>query len=216
MNKLIMTLLSLSLTFCFSALGQGPDEMPPPPNMDEMPQGFDRGGPGPDDDSPRFGRQKRFKQHGRMGKRRGFRGQKRMGRRGGPGKIERHLFPPQIIMRKQAELELTSDQEKKIIKIMSSFQSEIVQLKWSLKKEEEKLEKLVSGNKVDPKAANSQISKVLSAEGALKSKHLGMLIEVKNTLTEKQIDLLGKLARRRGRGPGPGPGPGPDFDQGPE
>lgn len=167
------------------------------------------GPPGFDAEMDRRGRG-----HGKFGERRGFRGQKGMKRgRGGPRGIRGHLFPPELVMRQQKELGLSEDQQKKIIKIMSTFQGEVVQLNWNLKSEEQKLDELVSKDKVDAKAADGQIQKILAAEGKLKAKHLGMLIEVKNTLDSGQIEKLKDLKehrRKRRRGP-----MGPDEPDGP-
>ena len=228
MKYVILAAILMTMTISVSSYADADIRPDLPLNVEgPPPEGFQMGFPGPQGELGDYGRNHR--RHGKFENRRGFRGQKGMKRgRRGPRGMRGHLFPPELVMRQQKELGLSDDQQKKIIKIMSTFQGEVVQLNWNLKSEEQKLDELVSKDKVDAKAADSQIQRILSAEGKLKAKHLGMLIEVKNILNGEQIEKLRDLKQeqrrmRRGGPMGPGgpgdhegPPPGEDHDDGDE
>ena len=55
---------------------------------------------------------------------------------------------------------------------------------------------MLSASKVDEKEAFSVAERVMRLENRIKTVHLGMLIRVKNTLTEAQQSRLDEIQRR--------------------
>lgn len=123
----------------------------------------------------------------------------------GPGFVER-MFPPGLVMRHQQEIALTDAQRDAIKQIMADTERTLVDNRWALEGEVEKLTRLLDADTVDEKAALAQADRVMQAEQALKKSHLTLLIRIKNALTPAQRE---KLQALRGRDPG---GAGPPTD----
>jgi Spy/CpxP family protein refolding chaperone len=127
------------------------------------------------------------------------------GGRGGPPFVDR-MYPPGLVMRHQEAVGLTEAQRATIKQSMADTERALVDLRWGLEAEMEKLTKLLDAATVDEEAALAQAERVMQAEQRLKKAHLTLLIRIKNALTPPQREKLDAL---RGRDPGP-PGPPPD------
>lgn len=103
------------------------------------------------------------------------------------------LFPPELIMGHQSEINLSADQKKKIIAEISATQSALVEKQFAVQEESEKLAKLIRADSVDEKAALAQAERVMNLERDVKKTHLRLLIRIKNTLTAEQRTQLRKL-----------------------
>jgi Spy/CpxP family protein refolding chaperone len=128
------------------------------------------------------------------------------GGRGGPPPFVDRMYPPGLVMRHQDEIGLTAAQRDGIKKAMADTEHQLVDLRWTLEAEMEKLTKLLDADTVDEQAALAQTDRVMEAEQRLKKAHLTLLIRIKNMLTPPQRE---KLQTLRTRDPGP-PGPPPD------
>jgi Spy/CpxP family protein refolding chaperone len=107
-----------------------------------------------------------------------FRGPGRMG----PPPFLRELFPPQLIMRHQAEIGLTDAQRQAITKEMAAAQADLLDVRWKLEEKTAALTKLPSAEKIDEPAALAAADEVLKLEERLKRVRLGLMIRVKNVL----------------------------------
>jgi hypothetical protein len=114
--------------------------------------------------------------------------------------IEAKLYPPKLVMDHQSELGVEGEQRATILEGLRTTQSELVEVDWQLRGEKEKLASVLSASHVDEKEAFSVAERVMRLENRIKAAHLGMLIRVKNTLTEAQQSQLDEI---RGR-PHPG------------
>lgn len=107
------------------------------------------------------------------------------------------LYPPDILMRYQQEIGISSDQRKTIAGLVRDFQGEITELQWAMPNEQQKLRKLLTQDSVDAGAALAQVEKVLGMESEFKTAHFELLIAIKNELTAEQISQINETVRRR-------------------
>ncbi len=107
-------------------------------------------------------------------------------------KLERHFIPPRLVIKHQAELQLTDKQKKEIRQAVKSAQSKTTDLQFEMQDEAAKLKAIVSKDKIDRKAALAQAKKVMSIENRIKETRLELLITTKNTLTPSQWEKVEK------------------------
>lgn len=112
------------------------------------------------------------------------------------GEIEAMLYPPKLVMDHQSELGIEEAQRATILDGLRTTQSELVEVDWQLRGEKEKLASVLSTSHVDEKEAISVAERVMRLENRIKTVHLGMLIRIKNTLTEAQQSRLDEIQRR--------------------
>lgn len=139
------------------------------------------------------------------------------------GRVQRELaevlYPVGLVRRFSTEIKLTDQQMKRLRDLVSATSAKVEALKWDLEKESGLLTELV--RKGEPKTkVEKQLAKVLGLENALKTKHLSLLLDVRDVLTSAQRTELDKLKAEffedhpgKGRG-GPGRGRG-SFGRGP-
>jgi len=123
--------------------------------------------------------------------------------RGAPRFVER-MFPPRLVMRHQDAIALGAEQRDRIKQAMTETERSLVDLRWALEAELEKLAQLLDADAVDEAAALAQADRVMQAEQRLKKAHLTLLIRIKNVLTPAQREKLQAL-RGRDREPPEGP-----------
>lgn len=109
--------------------------------------------------------------------------------------FQNELFAAETVLKYRSELELSEAQVKKIKKIYNDNISVFNSTKWDLDAIQVDLNKLISENKVDEKAALSKMDEITKLEQKLKSQRLKMLIKIKNELTEEQQTKLKKLRK---------------------
>jgi Spy/CpxP family protein refolding chaperone len=114
--------------------------------------------------------------------------------------IEVTLYPPKLVMDHQSELGIEEAQRATILEGLRTTQSELVEVDWQLRGEKEKLASVLTSAHVDEKEALSIAERVMRLENQIKAAHLGMLIRIKNTLTEAQQSRLGEIRRRSEQG----------------
>jgi Spy/CpxP family protein refolding chaperone len=126
------------------------------------------------------------------------------GRMGRPPFL-RQLFPPEVVMKNQRDIELTDEQRAAITAAIKTTQGNVLDLQWKLEDEQQKLTKLLEADRIDTKAALAQADVVMDAERKVKKEHLTLLIQIKNLLTpEQQKELRERLPTKKGR-PAPAP-----------
>ena len=107
------------------------------------------------------------------------------------------LYPPDILMRQQQALDITTEQRKDIAALVKNFQGKVTELQWAMPNEQQKLKKMLGASDIDSKAALAQAAQVLTMESEFKLAHFELLIAIKNELTDEQINILDKAIRRR-------------------
>ncbi len=116
------------------------------------------------------------------------------------------LFPPELVMQHQRALELTSEQRRVITDAVKSLQNQTVEMQWNLQAEQQSLISLLEKRPINEQAAVAQMAKLVDLEDAVKRTHLATLIKIRNTLTDKQIDILNSVRSQRHEVP-------PSFDR---
>jgi Spy/CpxP family protein refolding chaperone len=113
----------------------------------------------------------------------------------GPNRMMmRLLYPPEMIMHHQDELNLTASQIDAIKKEMKTYQNNIIDKKWDIQTAGDDLRKELEKDRIDKQQALSQLDKLMAAKNAMKKQHLSMLIAIHNILTREQIEKLKNLS----------------------
>ena len=108
------------------------------------------------------------------------------------------LYPPDVIMRHQQALGITRAQRKDIINAVKRFQSDVADLQWTMQSEQQKMQQTFATYHIDTTESLALAERVLSLESRFKLAHLKLLITIKNTLTDEQIDKINQeIALRR-------------------
>ena len=112
-----------------------------------------------------------------------------------PDPVGSKLFPPELIMAHQAELGLEDKQREAILKELEKAQSQFPRLQWQLQAATEQLVKLLDAPQIDEGKTLAQASEVMKLETEIKRAHLGLLIRIRNTLSDTQRNKLQALRR---------------------
>lgn len=119
------------------------------------------------------------------------------------------MFPPELVMQHQRELQLTDAQKTFMREEIQQTTTRFNELQWQLQDSVEALGETMKSNAVNEQLALSQLDKVLDTEREIKRLHIGMAIRIKNKLTAEQQTKLQEIKRHMEFGPdGPGRGPG--------
>ena len=105
------------------------------------------------------------------------------------------LFPPELIMSHQDELGVDDKQRGAILKEIEKAQPQMLQLQWQLHSATEQLAKLLDAAPVEEAKALGQADRVMGLERDLKRTQLGLLIRIKNLLTDAQRARLAGLRK---------------------
>jgi Spy/CpxP family protein refolding chaperone len=105
----------------------------------------------------------------------------------------RLLFPPELVMQHQSEINLQDSQRAALQTAIQQAQSKFVDLQWRLSGEGEKLARLLQGPVADESQVLDQVDRVLAAEREVKRTQIGLLVRIKNTLTPAQQAKLMEL-----------------------
>jgi Spy/CpxP family protein refolding chaperone len=116
----------------------------------------------------------------------------------GQDPIGQKLFPPELIMGHQGELGLEDPQRDAIISEIEGAQGQLTRLQWQLQAAVEELSRLLGASRVEEAKALEQAAEVMRLEGEVKRTHLGLLIRIKNLLTEPQQKKLEEIRARSG------------------
>jgi len=109
--------------------------------------------------------------------------------------IASKLFPPELIMTHQAEIGLEDKQREAILKELEKAQAQFPRLQWQLQAASEQLSKLLDASQVDEAKALAQAGEVMKLETEIKRAHLGLLIRIRNILSDSQRTKLQALRR---------------------
>ena len=113
--------------------------------------------------------------------------------RPGPGlllEIAENVYPPELVMRHADDLALDDAQREAITAEIQALQSDLVPLQWDIYEAGKKLEELLAPARVDEEAVLAQAAHVMAVEQRIKTRHLAMLVRVKNLLTSEQQEIL--------------------------
>ena len=106
-----------------------------------------------------------------------------------------YLFPPELIMAHQREIDLQENQRTKIVSELQQAQATFLQLQWKMSAEGEKLEKLLQPAAVSEGLVLEQVDRVLAIERETKRTQVALLLRIKNALSAQQQAKLTELRK---------------------
>jgi Spy/CpxP family protein refolding chaperone len=110
--------------------------------------------------------------------------------------IARELFPPELIMGHQEEIQLQEKQRATIRVELTKLQTTVVDLQWQMSENAGKLAAALRATPVDEAKALDLADKVMNLERDIKRLHLTAVIRIKNVLTPEQIAQLREIRAR--------------------
>lgn len=111
----------------------------------------------------------------------------------GPDPIMDTLFPPELVMAHQKAIGLDDAQKSDIRNELLKAQTRFTDLQWQLQDAMESLTALLKKNPADEGQVLAQLDKVLATERELKRTQIGLLVRIRNRLTQDQQARLQKL-----------------------
>jgi len=117
----------------------------------------------------------------------------------GPGEhderdpLEAFVFPPELILENQRQIDLDDDQRSRIRQEILEVQTHFTKLEWELEDTMEKMVTLLEREPTDEGAVLSQLDSVLEIENEMKRAQLGLMIRLKNHLNADQRDELRRI-----------------------
>ena len=112
---------------------------------------------------------------------------------GSQNSIESSLFKPELVMKHQRALDLTSSQKDAILTAYQQAQSDFTKWQWELQAATENLTELVAVDQINEQESLKQLEKMLDLERNIKRTQLGLMIKIKNQLTPEQQQKLREL-----------------------
>lgn len=114
--------------------------------------------------------------------------------------FERHLYSPDLVMRFQAELDLSAEQQEAISEAVATLQRRALDLQWQMAAGMRALTDLVSPPQVNEREAVAAMERLLATEQGIKTAHLTMLVQIKNILTPEQQGTLDRMREQQASG----------------
>ena len=114
----------------------------------------------------------------------------------GQDPIAQNVFPPEVIMRYAGDIGLDERQRTAVREAVKNAQGKFLDAQWQLQEESEKLVRLLQVKPIDEPAALGQADRVMGLEREVKKTQLGLLVRLKNLLTEAQERKLTELRRK--------------------
>jgi Spy/CpxP family protein refolding chaperone len=109
-----------------------------------------------------------------------------------------YLYPPELIMANQRVINLTDAQRNSLQQAISDAQGKFVGLQFKMSSEVENLQRLLQPATVDEAKVLDQVDRVLGVEREIKRAQVGLMIRIKNLLTQQQQAQLSTLRRAGG------------------
>lgn len=100
------------------------------------------------------------------------------------------LFPPNVILEHQTELNLSKQQFTEIRKAVVDVQANVAEHEWDLREAYQSIMNELDQSPIDEAQVLEFIDAALKAENEVKKMQVAMLIELKNLLTDEQIAYL--------------------------
>lgn len=116
--------------------------------------------------------------------------------RGNP--IQRHVFPPDLVMAHQSEIGLSTEQRQQIIAEVQRMEADLVPLRFEMSETAQEVARLLSASRIDEEEVLPLVGRITELEGEIKKRHLTLVIRTKNLLSAEQQAKLREL-RRNGR-----------------
>lgn len=112
-------------------------------------------------------------------------------------RIARLLFAPELVMSHQAELGLTREQKNILVAEMQQTQSDLVPLQLEMAEIGGELGRLLAQARIDEEAAVAAAGRVMDLEARIKTRHLILVVRIKNMLSAEQQTTLRRIRQRQ-------------------
>jgi Spy/CpxP family protein refolding chaperone len=99
-------------------------------------------------------------------------------------------------MEHQQEIGLSGQQRQVLIAELQQTQSDLVPLQFEISEAGERLAQLFAAPRVDEQEALAAAQRVMEIESLIKTRHLSLVIRIKNLLTQEQQAELRRLRDR--------------------
>ena len=104
--------------------------------------------------------------------------------------LERFLFSPELIMRRQRGIGLQPAQRTQITQIIGRLEASLVEFQWTMQEQQQQLAELLQQPQVNADAALQALDRVLATETSIKRAHFQSLLQIRNVLTPEQQHQL--------------------------
>lgn len=100
------------------------------------------------------------------------------------------LFPPNIILERESDLDLSDSQKQEIRQIVISTQTVISEYQWDMREAYQDVMSELDKPTIDESVITEMIQVVLETENQVKLTQIAMLIRLRNLLTQEQLASL--------------------------
>ncbi len=117
--------------------------------------------------------------------------------------LEKHFFPPELVLKHQGQLKLTQEQKDAIKAAVQEAQATFTDAQWDLQDAMHAMGELVDKYEIDEARVLNQLEEILELERKIKRAQLTLMVRIKNTLTEKQqrsLELTMQFSDQQGTG----------------
>jgi hypothetical protein len=106
------------------------------------------------------------------------------------------LFPPNVILEHQAELNLSKEQFTAIKAAVVGVQADVAEHEWDIREAYQSIMAELDKQPIDQAQVLEHVDSALKAENEVKKRQVVMLIKLKNLLTDDQIVYLESIQKR--------------------
>ena len=100
------------------------------------------------------------------------------------------LFPPNVILEHQAELNLSKEQFTAIKAAVVGVQADVAEHEWDIREAYQSIMAELDKQPIDQAQVLDYVDSALKAENEVKKRQVAMLIKLKNLLTDDQVAYL--------------------------
>jgi Spy/CpxP family protein refolding chaperone len=111
----------------------------------------------------------------------------------GPDPFARYLFPPDRVMGHAQEIGLNETQRNAIRNEVQKVQHKFIDSQFDMQSEMEKMANLLQEKTVEETKVLAQLDRILTLERDIKKLQIGLLVRVRNLLTDAQQAKLAQL-----------------------
>lgn len=106
------------------------------------------------------------------------------------------LFPPNVIMEHQHELDLSKEQFTAIRAAVVEVQADVAGYEWDLREAFQRVLSALDKSPIDEDEVSKSLEAALRAENEVKKRQVAMLVRLRNLLTDEQVAYLESIERK--------------------
>lgn len=109
------------------------------------------------------------------------------------------LFPPNVVLEYREQLDLSRDQYTAIRAAVVEVQTQVAEHEWDMQEAYTNVLSMLDERPLDEQEIISGVKAVLTAENSVKIAQMGMLIRIRNLLSDEQVAFLEANWSKSGR-----------------